>query len=113
MAVPRLRHLPSCLALTLASLLLGACENDRLNWPPPPRSDTERRMIEAARHAVAQYDGWSEIAWVVDRQPQHWRVQAWRIVYPAERGRNRCAPYAVRVIELKDDGEVLAYRNHL
>ncbi len=70
-------------------------------------------MIESARRAVDQYDGWAEIAWVVDRRKDLWRVQAWRIVHPDQKGRNRCAPYAVRVIELRNDGEVVAYRNHL
>lgn len=70
-------------------------------------------MIETARRVVDQYDGWTDIAWVVEREKNLWRIQAWRIVYPKERGRNRCAPYAVRLIEIQDDGEVTAYRNHL
>jgi len=99
--------------LLVMTALAGACREDRVTWPPAPRSATERAMIDAAREAVAQFDGWTDVAWQVERRHGGWRVQAWRIVHPAARGRNRCAPYAVRVIELSDAGDVVAYRNHL
>lgn len=69
-------------------------------------------MIESARRAVAQFDGWTDVAYVVERRGGHWRVQAWKIVNPEAKGRNRCVPWASRGISLDDQGTVTAYENH-
>lgn len=70
-------------------------------------------MIEAARESVARNDGWTEVAWVVERFDGKWRVQAWKIVNPKAQGRMRCVPWAVRGIVFDNDANLLAYRNYL
>jgi hypothetical protein len=70
-------------------------------------------LIDSARRAVNQFDGWSEVAWVVERHEGQWRVQAWQILHPKAKGRMRCAPWAVRGITFDNQGKLLEYRNHL
>jgi hypothetical protein len=70
-------------------------------------------MVEAALRAVDQFDGWSQVACVVEQHGSQWQVQAWRIVNPAAKGRDRCVPWAVRGITLDDQATVVEYRNHL
>jgi hypothetical protein len=66
---------------------------------------------EAARRAVAQFDGWEDVAYVVNRRGDGFRVEAWKIVNPAARGRNRCVPWASRGITVDAVGRVTAYEN--
>jgi hypothetical protein len=105
------------MAISLRSLLvafsMAGCGKDDDTWPPPPRNQQERRLIDSARRAVTEFDGWAEVAWVVERQGKQWRVQAWQIVHPEAKGKMRCVPWAVRGIVLDEDGKVLEYRNHL
>jgi hypothetical protein len=100
------------LFLVLASILSG-CSGYDASWPPAPRDEQERVMIEAALHAVVQIDGWSQTACVVKQHKGEWQVEAWRIVHPEAEGRNRCVPWAVRGITLDAEARVLSYRNHL
>jgi len=111
MDVPRR---PGGIAL-LAGLLLaaGGCDVPEDRWPPPPRDRWEKRLIEAARRQVDQYDGWGEVAWVVERHEGKWRVQAWQIVNPQNKGRMRCVPWAVRGLIFDNDANLVAYRNYL
>lgn len=109
--VPHLKKVIWILATSL-SLCTGCGIADR-DWPPPPRNAEERRLIEAAERAVAQFDGWSNVAWVVERYEGQWRVQAWQIVHPEAKGRMRCAPWAVRAIHFDNNGELTGYKNHL
>jgi hypothetical protein len=95
----------------LVAVLLGCGRNG--SWPPPPRNQQEARMINSALRAVDQIDGWSQVACVVERRKKQWRVQAWRIVKPEARGRDRCVPWAVRGITLNEHAEVLSYENQL
>lgn len=99
----------------LAGLLLaaGGCDLPTERWPPPPRDHWEKRLIEAARRYVNQYDGWGDVAWVVERHEGKWRVQAWQIVHPQNQGRMRCVPWAVRGLIFDNDANLVAYRNHL
>lgn len=97
--------------LALAAIL-GGCSGYDASWPPPPRNEQERLIIEAALRAVDQFDGWTQTACVVERHKGEWQVQAWRIVHPEAKGRSRCVPWAVRGITLDDQAKVLAYRNH-
>lgn len=98
--------------LAVALLMVGCGGTDEA-WPPPPQNKQEQLLIDSARRAVNQFDGWAEVVWVVERQGKQWRVQAWQIVHPDAKGKMRCAPWAVRGIVLDDDGKVLEYRNHL
>lgn len=100
-------------ALIALALLANGCGSDTTSWPPPPRNQQEQRLIDAARRAVNQFDGWSEVAWVVERHEGQWRVQAWQILHPKAKGRMRCAPWAVRGITFDKEGKLLEYRNHL
>jgi hypothetical protein len=92
--------------------LPGGCA-DQTAWPPAPRNKQESLMIDSTVRAVSQIDGWTQVACVVERQKNQWRVQAWRIVNPKARGRDKCVPWAVRSITLNDDAKVLDYKNHL
>jgi hypothetical protein len=96
----------------LAGAVLGGCSREN-SWPPPLRNQQEKLLVEAARRAVDQFDGWSDVACLVERRNGAWRVQAWRIVNPKARGRSQCVPWAVRGITLDDHAKVLAYENHL
>jgi hypothetical protein len=93
--------------------LLGMGCNRGSAWPPPPSNQREKQIIESATRAVDQIDGWTQVACVVERRRNGWRVQAWRIVYPQKQGRARCVPWAVRGITLNDEGKVLNYENHI
>lgn len=93
-------------------LLLAGCTREA-EWPPVARDKEAELMIEAARRAVRQYDGWAEVACVATKAGAEWRVEAWRIVYPAARGRRKCVPWAVRSITLDSSGLVTGYRNSL
>jgi hypothetical protein len=95
------------------ALTLGGCSEYDASWPPLPRNEQERVMIEAALRAVVQIDGWSQTACVVKQYKGEWQVQAWRIVHPEAKGRSRCVPWAVRRITLDAEARVLSYRNHL
>lgn len=99
-----------CLVVALA--MAGCGKNDEA-WPPPPRNKQEQHLIDSARRAVNQFDGWTEVEWFVERQGKRWRVQAWQIVHPEAKGKLRFVPWAVRAIILDDEGKVLEYRNHL
>lgn len=94
---------------------LAGCGPISSSWPPPPKSNFERDLIASAKVAVRRYDGWTEIACVVERGTGRgeWRVQAWKIVNPKATGRNQCVPWAVRAVILDDRAEVTGYRNHL
>lgn len=105
-------RLATCSVMVAFLAFFGGCGDDEL-WPPLPKNQQEKLMIESTLRAVAQMDGWTEVACVVERQKRNWRVQAWRIVHPEAQGRNKCAPWAVRGITLDDDAKVLAYENHL
>jgi len=98
-------------------ILLGCagtgCTDPRDSWPPPPRDQEERNLIEAAREAVRQHDGWDQVLWVVERFDGAWRVQAWKIIYPQAKGRNRCSPAWVRGVHFDTRGTLTDYRNHL
>ncbi len=94
-------------------LLAAGCHGTEEDWPPAPRDGWERRLIASARRYVDEYDGWGDVAWVVERHAGQWRVQAWQIVNPSATGRMRCAPWAVRGIVFDNDANLVAYRNHL
>jgi len=99
----------------LACLIVAGfsgCTGSDAEWPPPPRNAEEQAAIDSARKAVQQFDGWSEVAYVVQRRQDQWLVQAWKIVNPKAKGRNRCVPWASRGIRLDRDGTVIAYENH-
>ncbi len=101
-------------ALSLLGGFLGTgCTDPRDSWPSPPRDQEERILIEAAREAVRQHDGWDQVAWVVERFDGAWRVQAWKIIHPEAKGRNRCSPAWVRAIHFDTRGSLTSYRNHL
>lgn len=102
-------------ALVAIPALMAGCEPGSASWPPPPKSDFEKSLIAAARVAVKRYDGWTDIACVVERGSGRgeWQVQAWKIVNPKATGRNQCVPWAVRAVILDDKAEVTGYRNHL
>jgi hypothetical protein len=99
--------------LLVLLLSLAGCSRREEQWPPAPRSEQEKIIIEAALRAVSQIDGWSDAACVVERDAGEWRVQVWRIVHPEAMGRDRCVPWAVRGLTLDDQARVTAYRNHL
>lgn len=99
-----------CLVLALA---MAGCGRDDEDWPPPPQNKQEQLLIDSSRRAVNQFDGWTDVAWLVERQGRHWRVQAWQVVHPEAKGKMRFVPWAVRGIVLDDEGKVLEYRNHL
>ncbi len=96
-------------------VVFTGCEPNTASWPPPPKSDFEKDLIAATKVAVKRYDGWTDIACVVQRGSGRgeWLVQAWRIVNPQATGRNKCVPWAVRAVILDDRAEVTGYRNHL
>ncbi|MBL9134855.1 MAG: hypothetical protein JNK85_03260 [Verrucomicrobiales bacterium] len=102
-------------AWVVIPLLMTGCERRSASWPPPPKSDFEKSLIAAAKVAVKRYDGWTDIACVVERGRGRgeWQVQAWKIVNPGATGRNQCVPWAVRAVVLDDKAEVTGYRNHL
>jgi hypothetical protein len=93
----------------LAAALLPGCGS--ADWPPPPRDAQEKLVLEAALKAVEQIDGWPQTACVIERSGAQWRVQAWKIVKPAARGRRKCVPWAVRSITLDRNAIVTEYRN--
>lgn len=103
--------------LAAVALLLGwvgvGCKDPRADWPPSPRNQEERNLIEAARQAVHQHDGWDQVLWVVERYDGAWRVQAWKIIHPQAKGRNRCSPAWVRAIHFDTRGTLTDYRNYL
>jgi len=105
-------RIATCSVLVAFVAFLGGCSDDEL-WPPLPKNQQEKVMIESALRAVAQMDGWTQVECVVERQKRNWHVQAWRIVHPEAQGRNKCAPWAVRGLTLDDDAKVLIYENHL
>ena len=96
-------------------LLLGAagCHVPEEVWPPAPRDRLERRLVESAGEAVRRNDGWTEVAYMVERFDGKWRVQAWQIVNPKAKGRMRCVPWAVRGLIFDNDSNLVAYRNYL
>lgn len=73
----------------------------------------EQQLIEKAVAAVRQYDGWPEVACVVEPRGRAWRVQAWKIVNPKAVGKSRCVPWAVRGVLIDERGVVVGYENHL
>jgi hypothetical protein len=97
----------------LTAILLGACTAEEQTWPPAPQNAQERLMIEAAQRAVDRYDGWPRVLFVVERQPERWRVQAWKVVNPQAKGRGQCVPWGVRSVILNEQGEMIEYQNHL
>ncbi len=106
-------RLIAALAALLAGLPFQGCSDSDSDWPPAPRNEEEQTVIDAARRAVTQFDGWTDVAFVVQRRGDQWRVQAWRIVNPTARGKKRCVPWASRAIDLDRNGTVIAYQNHL
>ncbi len=102
----------SMVAWTCAVAILVGCGPNSA-WPPAPKSQQEKRMIESALRAVDQVDGWGQVVCVVAKNRQRWRVEAWRVVHPEAQGRDRCVPWAVRAITLDEDAKVLSYENHL
>lgn len=97
------------------SVVFTGCGPGASSWPPAPKSGFEKELIAAAKVAVKRYDGWTDIACVVERGSGRgeWRVQAWKIVNPQATGRNQCVPWAVRAVILDERAEVTGYRNHL
>ncbi len=110
--VSSFRHHRMVLALA-AGLLVSGCSDPRASWPPPPRNEEERSLIEAARPVVRRQDGWEQVAWVVESHHGEWRVQAWKIVHPEAKGRSRCSPGVVRSIHFDRRRNLTDYRNHL
>ena len=100
-------------ALVAGPLLLAGCSNRDADWPPAPRNAEEQAVVDSARRAVRQYDGWSDVAFVVQPRSDEWRVEAWKIVHPEAKGRNRCVPWAKRALRLDRNAVVVAYENHL
>lgn len=95
----------------VAVMLLCAGCSPGADWPPPPRNKQEKLVLEAALRAVDQYDGWAEVACVIERAGPEWNVQAWKIVHPQARGRQKCVPWAVRTITLDRHAAVTGYKN--
>lgn len=89
----------------------GACSERDTDWPPPVRDAEARAARDAARRAVEQFDGWTEVAYVVKRRGDGWRVEAWKIVHPGAKGRNRCVPWESRGISVDAALRVTAYEN--
>jgi hypothetical protein len=100
------------MAFLAGILMLTGCIGDG-DWPPAPRNKQEQLVLEAALRAIHQYDGWSDVACVVEKAGSDWRVQGWKVVHPKAQGRKKCVPWAVRSITVDSRGLVTAYRNTL
>lgn len=89
--------------------LIGCVESDP-NWPPPLTSARDRELVEAAKAAIDQHDGWGgNAAYVVERRGALWRVSGWKIVHPEKKGKMRCVPWLVRTVIIDDQTRVVDY----
>lgn len=111
MGAPRLLAVLAAVGQLALLFPIAGCSDPNSDWPPPPKNQEEQAVVDAARRAVQQLDGWTDVAFVVERHRGEWRVQAWKIVNPQARGRNRCVPWARRVIALDRNAAVISYQN--
>jgi hypothetical protein len=94
----------------LLAMLLTACSEKPSE--PAKLSDPEKRAIELARRAVAQFDDWADKAeFKIVRKNSQWHVTAWKVVYPQAKGNKRYVPWGRREIVIDDAGKVVDYRS--
>ena len=92
-----------------ASFLAGCADNDP-NWPPPITSQRDRELLDAAKSAIDQHDGWGGNAeYVIERRGALWRVTAWKIVHPEKQGKLRCVPWLSITVVIDDQTRVVDY----
>ena len=91
------------------TVLLAACSDQPSE--PAKLSDKEKRAIELARRAVAQFDDWADQAeFKITRKNSQWHVTAWRVVHPEAKGNLRYVPWGRREIVIDDANKVVDYR---
>lgn len=91
------------------SLLLAGCSEKVVE--PAKLSDQEKRVVETARRAVAQFDDWADKAeFKLARKNSQWHVTAWRVAHPEAKGNMRYVPWGRREIVIDDAGKVIDYR---
>ena len=90
--------------------MLAGCAGNGAHWPPPITTARERELVEAAKGAVDQHDGWGGNAeYVIERRGALWRVTAWKIVHPDKQGKMRCVPWFARTVVIDDQTRVVEY----
>jgi heat shock protein HslJ len=96
--------------MVAAAVMLGACSDQ--SSKPAELSDQEKRVVEIARRAVAQFDDWADRAeFKIERRNSEWHVTAWRVEHADAKGSGRYVPWGRREIVIDDAGKVVSYAN--
>lgn len=89
-------------AITLLLALLASCggPSARMAHPEDPQG-TYRDQIAVAKRLLEQNENWADRAeWEVQKTDTGWKVTAWRIEHPENKGPSRYLPWGYSVIEL-------------
>jgi hypothetical protein len=97
--------------LALLLCLLVGCDGGggRMAHPEDPQG-RYHDQIAAARHVLEQNEDWASRAeWEVTPSGGGWKVTAWRVEHPGEKGAGRYLPWGYSVIELNSRIEPVRY----
>jgi hypothetical protein len=83
-------------------VLLAGCggERGRMEQPEDPQGQYAEQIAVAMR-VLKQYENWADrVEWEVLKYGDGWKVVAWRIEPPEQKGADRYLPWGYSVIEL-------------
>lgn len=97
-------------SLCLALGIIGCSREVRMAQPEDPQG-RYREQIAAARRLLEQKESWTDrVEWEVIKTSTGWRVVAWRIEYPDQKGPKRYLPWGYSEIELDGRLTTVNYR---
>jgi hypothetical protein len=97
-------------SLCLALVLIGCSREVRMAQPEDPQG-RYREQIAAARRLLEQKESWTDrVEWEVIKTSTGWRVVAWRIEHPDQKGPKRYLPWGYSEIELDGRLTTVNYR---
>jgi hypothetical protein len=99
------------IAILFLSLFCGCGgERARMEQPEDPQG-RYHDQIAVAKHLLEQKEDWAERAeWEVLKTEDGWKVTAWRVEHPENKGASRYLPWGYSEIEL--DNRMVAVHYH-
>ena len=91
--------------------LLDGCghESARMERPEDPEG-RYREQIASAKRLLEQKESWADrVEWEVVKTGDGWKVTAWRIEHPEQKGANRYLPWGRSIIDLDSRNVTVDY----
>ncbi len=95
-------------------MLLCGCGDQVVRMAHPEDPDGPYHdQIAAAKRLLVQKEDWADrVEWEVIKTDDGWRVNAWRIEHPQNKGPDRYVPWGYATIELDSRLVAIHYHHH-